>query len=577
MPLFRRIVGIIVVIYLLLVIVDVEKGFVLIEVLVRRVGVQLLLAAVEALAIVGAGFVARRWRESDVALDFVIGYPIFGAICFLAGLVNVSAISMTALVVIFAVAGTYAIARRRPEAVGPAGQRPAVPIALLALIAACAFIAAQAPPSTLDELAYHLAVPWSWVKEHHVIDLPLISHSYFPLGIESADLPFLSLLGTDGALASHFLHLGAAIATTVLIFRRTRDLLLTTAIVATPALAITAGWSLVDWPLVGIAVALIGALDDDDDATLAAALGAGLLTKYTFVAIAVIALLAARYRRVRPILIGVAIGSLFFIRNLIVTGNPVAPFFSATAPHVAGYRGPAYLSSYVFDGFYLDESLGASLIAACAMTTGALGWLMLAAGIVLFTLAPSARILVPFLAIAASRAQIAGSRVLRVLLVIAIVVQTLMIAFLTDRSEAFSLVAARSSDEEYLRKARLSIPVIRDLDATLPRDSVTLVIGLNETFWFSHRVRGGGNFDGPRMSAYLTMPTPEALHARLKHDGITHVAIITVPSATNVSKKLEERDTELTPEAKRITAMMLDRYAADVSAPGGHAALFALR
>jgi hypothetical protein len=96
--------------------------------------------------------------------------------------------------------------------VGQAGGLPH--IAILAVLA-CAFVAAQAPPSSLDELAYHLAVPHTWVLEGRAVALPLLSHSWFPLGIESADLPSLSLLGAiDGGIASHFLHLFAAIAMT---------------------------------------------------------------------------------------------------------------------------------------------------------------------------------------------------------------------------------------------------------------------------------------------------------------------------------------------------------------------------
>src|SRR5205085_5746916 len=120
-------------------------------------------------------------------------------------------------------------------------------------------------------------------------------------------------------------------------------------------LALTAGWSLTDYPLLGIITALVLALDDDDHATIAASVGAGLLTKYTFIPLAVIALLAAR--RWRPALPGLAIGCVFFIRNLILTGNPIAPFLSATAPHVSGYRAGAFLSEYIFEGRFLDESL----------------------------------------------------------------------------------------------------------------------------------------------------------------------------------------------------------------------------
>ncbi len=116
----------------------------------------------------------------------------------------------------------------------------------------CAFVAAQAPPSSLDELAYHLAVPHSWVLEGRAVELPLLSHSYFPLGIESADLLPLLLLGAaDGGVASHFLHLFAAIAATLLVARRTRSWLATAAIVTTPRWPSPRDgrWSTGRWPV----------------------------------------------------------------------------------------------------------------------------------------------------------------------------------------------------------------------------------------------------------------------------------------------------------------------------------------
>ena len=562
----RRAIAIVVAIYLLLVFFD---GFVLVELFFRRVGVPILFALAGALACVGAGFLVRRFRR-DLALNLVIGYPIFGTICFLVGLVHVSAWTMVPIVGVLGgiglIGGGQTILSVRP------GKIAWPPLLTISLVFLAAFIAAQAPPSTLDELAYHLAIPWSWVKEGRAIDLPLISHSYFPLGVESADLPFLSILGNmQGGIASHFLHLFAAIAVTALLLRRTGDCpILTAAIVATPALALTAGWSLVDFPLVGLAIALVEA---EDDATLAAALGAGLLTKYTFIPIAIIViLLTKRWRAMWP---GIAIGSIFFIRNLILTGNPIAPFLGALAPHVAHYRGAAFVSNYVFSGSFIDESLGASLLMACTLAVGMLSWVFVAAGIVLFLLAPSARLLVPFFAVPASRA-LPPNRPLRVLLAIGIAMQLLLIAFFTERSQAFALIAGRASDEQYLASVRPSTSTIEALDAELPQRSLTLIIGLSETFWFQHRVRGGGNFDGPRVSAYLDAGSVDALGARLRRDGIMHVAVIAAPIPTSDVKKAEERETELSDGAKRTLAQMLDRYGQSV-VQRGNATLFTLK
>ena len=103
------------------------------------------------------------------------------------------------------------------------------------------------------------------------------------------------------------------------------------------------------------------------------------------------------------------------------------------------------------------------------------------------------------------------------------------------------------------------------------------MVGLNETFWFARRVRGGGNFDGPRMSRYLEAPTAEALYNRLRGDGITHVAVFApLPPTTGEAKKIEERRTELSPLAQRALAQLLDHFAAAVVARD-RATLFTLR
>jgi hypothetical protein len=577
----RRVVPIIVALFLLLILFD---RFVLVELLVRRIAIPLLFAIAGALACVGSGFVVRRGAR-DVALNLLLGVPFFGTLCFLVGLINISKWTMVPLLGVLGGLGLICVGQallpvRTGKSAGP--TLSTFPLIAIAAVGVSAFLAAQAPPASLDELAYHLAVPWTWVKEGRAIELPLNSHSYFPLGVESADLPFLTILGTSGGLASHFLHLFAAAATTMLLFRAARrDLLIVAAIVATPALALTAGWSLVDWILLGEALALVSALEADDAPTVAAAFAAGLLTKYTFIPIAVIAIASVWRRASRPPWAAGAaaptllFGFTFFIRNLILTGNPVAPFLTSLAPHVAHYRLGAFLSDYIFDGRFVDESLGVSMLMTCVLTAGLLSWILIAAGVALFLLAPSARLLVPFFAIPATRALPPG-RTMRVLIAIAIAAQLFLIAFFVDRTETFALLAGRLSDEQYLTRARPSTMTIASLDAALPDTSRTLVIGLTETFWFRHRIRGGGNFDGPRLSHYLDTGTADALYARLKRDGITHVAVVSLPPASRVAKKIEERETDLSPAAQRTLAQTLDHYASTVVSRA-NATLFTLR
>jgi hypothetical protein len=551
------------------------ERFVLVELLVRRAAVPMLLALAEALAILATGALLRRSKRVDFCADLLIGYPVFGALCFLAALVNVSLWTMVPLLAIGGLGGIalllmwYSAEREIAEPV------PMHRTAFLAVMTvfACGFIVAQAPPASLDEVAYHLAVPRTWVLEGRAIELPLLSHSYFPLGIEAANLPLLTIAGaTGGGIASHFLHLLSVIATSMLILRRTQSWLATAAIVTTPAMAVIAGWSLVDWPLAGLFVLLWISLESDDPRTASAATAAGLLTKYTFLPFAIVVWVLKRRVPSWVVLVGV----VFFARNAVLTGNPFAPFLGGDAPHVSGFRDLA-LSDYVFDGDIIDESLGASLLTLLPFATGLVPLATLAAAVLLFFLGPSSRLLVPFLAIPAMTAAPAlRKRVIAALVTFAVVMQTFLVIWFTARSNAFSLLAATAGEDAYLAKQRATQSSVNWLNEVLPPRSRTLVVGLNETYWFARPVRGGGNFDGPRVSRYLDTPTPEVLRDQLRRDGITHVAVVFAPPPAKAGQRVDERRTALTPAAQKTLATTLDRYAANVVARG-NATLFTLR
>src|ERR1700682_2921247 len=138
--------------YLLLAFLD---EFVLVRLLVTRIGVPLLLAAFEALAAIGAGFIVRGlrgrvWRVDDetaraaLALDLILGVPIFGTLCFLIGTIHVSSWTMTPPLVVLGLAGAYAVARHceTRAAVVPATTGKFA-IAAIALAFVCAVVAAQ--------------------------------------------------------------------------------------------------------------------------------------------------------------------------------------------------------------------------------------------------------------------------------------------------------------------------------------------------------------------------------------------------------------------------------------------------
>jgi ABC-type cobalt transport system substrate-binding protein len=580
----RTILAVLLALFAILTLLD---RFVLLELLIRRVGLPLLVAIAEALAIVATGAVVRRTKRIDPVLDYLIGYPLFGTLLFLVATIRVSMLTVIPVLVIGVVACLFLLLKRYGDSGGAAAsageplRRPtpeagAAPQAgwatfAVLIVLGCGFIAAQAPPSSLDELAHHLTVPHTWVLEARAIELPLLSHSYLPLGIESADLlPLLLLDENGGGIASHLLHLFAATATTLLIVRRTRSWLTTAAIATTPALAIAAGWSIVEWPLVGVFVALYIALEDDDRDTASAATAAGLLVKYSFLPFA---LLAWALKRRVPHWTA-ALGLIFFARNVLLTGNPFAPFFTADAPSVAGFRALA-LADYIFEGTFVHEALGASLLIAPVFAAGAVPIAAAFLGVALFFLAPSSRILVPFLVVpAVSAAPLMKRRIISVLLAIAIIVQTFVVVWFTVRGDAFALLGG-ATEQDYLRKQRPSYAAIEWLNTILPPSSRTLVLGISETYWFTRPTRAGGTLDGPRISQYLDLPAPEAVRERLRRDGITHVAVIAAPPAASDAHTRQERQT-LSPAAQRMLVQMLDRYSVNMTSHG-NATLFTLR
>lgn len=586
------------------------QRFVLVELLVRRLLFPAILALAEAVAIVSIGLVARRFIDrltNDVedeaaparlAFDFLVGYPLFGAICFVVALFTTHRIAMSAVLLAGILLGAFVLRTARfgwRTISVDATPLPVASIALLALAALIVSLNAQMPPVSLDELAYHLTVPKTWVLEGRAVELPLLSHSYFPLGIEAADLPFLSLLGNDGGIASHLLHALAAFAVIAIVFgwasRRASVrtvLLIVLAIATTPALLVTGGWSLNDWAIAGACAALFISLHEriethdghrGSGGAVALSLAAGLLTKYTFVPVAgvlIVAYILAARRASRndvvALVTGCVLGSVFYLRNLVLTGNPFAPFFGSDAPAVTRYRYAGSFGEtfrgYVFDGRFIDESLGVLLFAIAVafvllarhvarerfLLWSGVGGLLVA--VALFATAPSSRILLPALIVVALASVVAIDRFLEESAVTATTASIVVVALAACQlflcgayvalQKPFDLLGGRLSDDELVAAVRPSYPDIQFADGNLPENSRSLVLGMNELFWFSHRVRGGGNFDGPRIARLLDGDAP-AVSARLRAMGLTHIVIFPEGLRGDAADiKHRERETSLT-------------------------------
>src|SRR5437762_373042 len=132
----RRIIAIVAGIYFLLVLFN---GFVLVELFLRRVGISILFAIAAALACIGTGFLIRK-LQSNIPLNFIVGYPIFGTICFLIGLLKISPWTMVPMVGMLGGLGAISFLQRTEENYS---WKPFATVALV-FIGVAALIAAQA-------------------------------------------------------------------------------------------------------------------------------------------------------------------------------------------------------------------------------------------------------------------------------------------------------------------------------------------------------------------------------------------------------------------------------------------------
>ncbi len=550
--------------------------FVLLELNLRRLGVALVAALITAAASTGAGAAAialferlvsgRHDREPvGVETALLVGFPIFGAVAFLVGLASTGPRAM----LLPLLAGFAGLAWTH-HGISSASLRSSVEklpawIALvLALCLLAALLLAQLPAVGLDDVAYHLTIPKQWALEGRAVAFPLMSHSWFPLGSESADLPNFALLGgNDAAYASHFVHLLIALAAGAFLLSWLRQAAPTlgaaaaVAILSTPALLLTAGWSGTDMPLLGICLVLSRTLAEPDlrqrGGIAAAAICGGLLVKYTFLPLGGTLVLAAIVTRaderkmiVRAATAGAAAGSVFLLRNLVMTGNPVTPFLTGEGSAVSGFRAGSSiagtLSSYVYDGRLIDDTLGVALLAlVVALPFAALveddtrrlragASMMFAVTLLLLFTAPAGRILVPFLTVTACAAVIllddpaARSRVrtLRAFLGIAAIAQLCLVGAYLASLAPLEIARGRASEEEYLGTERGDNAAIGWCNERLGKNDRALVLGVQELFAFDVRARGGGNFDGPQLNRYLEAPD---LAAKLRDDGITHLVV----------------------------------------------------
>ena len=231
--------------------------------------------------------------------------------------------------------------------------------------------------------------------------------------------------------------------------------------------------------------------------------------------------------------------------GVLVRGcNPVEPFLTGGG-EIARFRWSGSwgetLTSYLFDTRFIDDSLGfvlpALAIAALVLSrviepawrrVAAIG--VLASAAVLTVVGPSGRILLPFLVVPAWIALAAvidrkrpSARVIgQIVFTLAFAIQLMVAMLHIDKLDPIAVVSAERDEQAWLTERRSAQRFIHDGNSILDEEKKTLVLGVNELFWFDGPVVGGANFDSDRISRYLE---GNRLDERMREDGIEALLI----------------------------------------------------
>jgi hypothetical protein len=316
------------------------------------------------LACAGSG--APLWRlaarrgattPAEVVVALALGA---GALAGVAGLLGTLGLlrpwALLAVLAALALAGVRGLLRHRSKwRVGvPRGAR--TPAAIVAVCAVVTLLTAITPSPFYDQLHYHLAFPFHWLREGHLTVFPRHAYSFFPATHSLLYAYALAALGAGAAQAVHWWTGAltvAGIGTLAAAVRGPRAGWWAAAIAAaTPSLMLLATWAAADLAVLAFMVAALLAVHlAARDAVLAArpapwllagvlvglAVGCKYLAGVTVAVPVGIAALLVRVprgglgalRRGTMVVVGAtAAFAPWLVRNALATGDPVYPFLS---------------------------------------------------------------------------------------------------------------------------------------------------------------------------------------------------------------------------------------------------------
>ena len=522
-----------------------------------------LVAAVVVLAMLATGFGAlllvgsgRKLKVSAETFNFrpdpmdafIVGFPTFGTLIAIVAWIGI-AMHVAIALITFALAGAgLFLLLRHPI------RAPRIP-KLLIIPILLAVVEAITPVNSPDELVYKLGIPHAYDMAGRMFDIPLSSHSYFTMALQLADLAALIL---GGGIAVKLAHLALYLAALAVIRRLTNSDSITAIVAWTPALMLIAGWAWSEWGVIALLVLSIDRLEDNPGVAFAA-LGGAVASKYTalpwLLAFGIVALVRTRDAKLllRGALLVILFGGFFYVRNAVWTGSPLAPLFLPDAPAVFGYKGGGLLGGWrqliaggdIFDPRIVDESLGIVLPLAAICGLFALGaadrkqrdlaWIGAIQMPILITFAPVSRNIVGGvvpLALAGG-AVIEGiwlsttlRKVFETVIGLAFAAQLVLAVYVLDSYDMVPYLCGKETAHEYVRRVRDFAPVYDWIETHTPPEAKILFLAENRTYDLDRQTVSGGNFDGPRIAAWLArFPNAAALREELRRERVTHVLI----------------------------------------------------
>jgi tetratricopeptide (TPR) repeat protein len=326
---------------------------------------------------VGGGWLAR-WGAGFVFSGLaVLGWGLAGLLFPVTAVLVPLVTSLFVLVPHLVKARNMQPARRKENAGGGERDPWAVAVAVVASLAVLMMAAlAVVPDTSWDAVVYHLRLPAFFVQEHRIFHVPTNQFSSFPLGTEMLGAWFMLWGGLErmgGGQAAKLYHLSCAVVAALCARRATMLVarekqwsdsapflgnLAAALVLLAPLTGTMAVRAYNDWVQAAFAgLVLVAVLERGrGSALLAAVLCAGAFSaKYT--AVFILAPLAVLVFRLnwRPYAVALAGLVPWLAKNYLLTGDPVAPFFTGwfhipaeTAQILSAYSGSVSAMSLNF-------------------------------------------------------------------------------------------------------------------------------------------------------------------------------------------------------------------------------------